>query len=367
MTVNRKYDVIVVGAGPGGSLASLLCAQAGFKTLMIEKKRLPRDKVCSGMVMGAWAKNLIEEHFGTIPEEILTQPKYLSGNMFHVPGMQPKSLEWHTPIAWRLDLDSWLTEKAVAEDVDVWDRTRLVSVLNTNGKVNLSIDRGNASVELECSHMIGADGAASRTRKCLFPKLSVKYTTPLRECYRGALDLKKDYIHWFFPKLQPRPRFNVNHKGEVFLIEGSGIKELRPEINTILAQYGFDPNKKPVWRDGCVEPVLHEALISGSFVPVKGNVLLVGDAAGLILPITFEGIGTALKSGKMAAEAIKAVSNKKKETADQYLEKIQPIVQAIGHLVHVNKKAEKEAAGNKEKILDALVRAYEETLKLQQP
>ena len=361
----QKYDIIVVGAGPGGSLASKLCAKAGFRTLLLEKKNLPRDKVCSGMVMGAWAKNLIEEHFGTIPEHILTTPKYLSGNMFHVPGLSPKTIEWHTPIAWRRDLDSWLTEKAVAGGVEVWDRTRLRSILNADGKVKVLIDRGNESIELVCRYMIGADGASSRTRKSLFPNLSVKYTTPIRECYMGALDLEKDYIHWFFPKLKLRPRFNVNHKGDMFLIEGSGIKELRTEINTILAQYGFDPGSRPIWKDGCVEPLLHEDLISGAFVPAQGNVLLVGDAAGLILPITFEGIGTALKSGMFAAEAIKETSNTEKDLAGQYIDKIQPIIQAIRHLVSVNKKAEKEASGHNEKILDALVFAYGETLRIQ--
>lgn len=365
MGLIQKYDIIVVGAGPGGSLASKLCAKAGFRTLLLEKKKLPRDKVCSGMVMGAWAKNLIQEHFGTIPEQILTTPKNLSGNMFHIPGIPPKSLEWHTPIAWRRDLDSWLTEKAVAEGVEVWDRTRLRSILNADGKVKILIERGNESIELVCSHMIGADGASSRTRKSLFPNLSVKYTTPIRECYMGALDLEKDYIHWFFPKLKPRPRFNVNHKGDMFLIEGSGIKELRSDIDTILAQYGFDPDSKPIWKDGCVEPILHEDLISGAFVPAQGNVLLVGDAAGLILPITFEGIGTALKSGKLAAEAIKEMSNTERGPAGQYVDKIQPIIQAIRHLVAVNKDVAKTASGLKEKILDALVFAYGETLRIQ--
>lgn len=365
MRTNQNYDVIVVGAGPGGSLASKLCAKAGFKTLLLEKKRLPRDKVCSGMIMGSWAKNLIEENFGIIPEHILTTPKYLSGNMFHVPGMSPKSLEWHTPIAWRRDLDSWFTEKAVADGVELWDRARLRSILNADGKVRILVDRGNESIELACSHMIGADGATSRTRKFLYPKLPVKYTTPIRECYKGTLDLEKDYIHWFFPKLRLRPRFNINHKDDIFLIEGSGIKELRSDINTILAQYGFDPSSKPIWKDGCVEPVLHGDLISGSFAPAKGNVLLVGDAAGLILPISFEGIGTALRSAKFAAEAIIDVSGTKREAAGQYLEKIHPIIQAISHLVNVNKKAETEASGHKEIILDALVFAYGETLSIQ--
>lgn len=365
MGAKQKYDVIVVGAGPGGAMASKLCAQAGYKTLLLEKKKLPRDKVCSGMVMGAWAKNLIEENFGIIPEHILSTPKYLSGNMFHVPDMPPKSLEWHTPIAWRRDLDSWLTEKAVAAGVELWTRTKMRSISNPGKKIGLLADRGGEPIELECNYLIGADGASSQTRRCLFPKFPVKFTTPIRECYEGTLDLEKDYIHWFFPRLKPRPRFNVNHKNKTFLIEGSGIKELRSDITTILAQYGFKPGAKPVWMDGCMEPLLHEELISGAFVPAKKNVLLVGDAAGLILPITFEGIGTALKSAKAAAEVIIEAAGGKREVADQYLSRIQPIIEVIHHLVAVNKNVESEASSNKEKILDALVFAYGETLRVQ--
>jgi choline dehydrogenase-like flavoprotein len=50
---NERYpDVLVVGAGPGGSAAAKYCAEAGLKTILIEKKKIPRDKVCTGMIMG---------------------------------------------------------------------------------------------------------------------------------------------------------------------------------------------------------------------------------------------------------------------------------------------------------------------------
>ncbi|MDD1652720.1 MAG: FAD-dependent monooxygenase, partial [Methanomicrobiales archaeon] len=44
--MGRDYDVLVVGAGPGGATAGRLCAEAGLKTLLIEKERLPRYKAC---------------------------------------------------------------------------------------------------------------------------------------------------------------------------------------------------------------------------------------------------------------------------------------------------------------------------------
>ena len=57
----EKWDVIVVGAGPGGAAASKRCAEAGLWTLVLEKRALPRDKVCSGMIMGPWAQEIIRD------------------------------------------------------------------------------------------------------------------------------------------------------------------------------------------------------------------------------------------------------------------------------------------------------------------
>ena len=102
------YDVIVVGGGPGGAVAAQRCAQMGFRTLLIERRRLPRDKVCSGMVMGPWANEIIQQEFGEIPMEVLASPGHLAGHLIHVPGVGPQMIEYKTPLAWRKDLDFWM-------------------------------------------------------------------------------------------------------------------------------------------------------------------------------------------------------------------------------------------------------------------
>ena len=55
----EKRDVVVVGAGPSGSAAAKKCAQYGLRTLMLEKRQLPRNKICSGMIMGPVQHNQI--------------------------------------------------------------------------------------------------------------------------------------------------------------------------------------------------------------------------------------------------------------------------------------------------------------------
>ncbi len=358
------YDVIVVGGGPGGSVAAKRCAQSGLKTLLLERKKLPRDKVCSGMVMGPWANDIIQQEFGTIPQEILADPPLLSGHMMHVPGAQPQRIMCNTPLAWRKDLDFWMIQMAQEDGVEIWEGARVIEVNQKAGTCTVTMVEGKTPQELKSRFVIGADGGASAVRKSLFPLLKVQYSVPMRECYEGALDLEKDYFHWFFPKCRSRPRFGLNHKGDCFLIEGSGIKDLRNEINQILVKYGFNTKSKAIWKDGCLIPRLHEALISGFFSPAKGNIMLIGDAAGLLFPITFEGIGTALKSGILAAGSVARSINVGSEAAGIYLQELKPILEIIRSLDFWNKKLEQAATKRGAELSKALTAAYGETLKV---
>jgi flavin-dependent dehydrogenase len=358
------YDVIVVGGGPGGSVAAKRCAQSGLKTLLLERKKLPRDKVCSGMVMGPWANDIIQQEFGTIPLEILVDPYQLSGHMMHVPGTQPQRILCKTPLAWRKDLDFWMIQMAREDGVEIWEGAKVIEVSQKAGACTVTMMPGKTPQELKSRFVIGADGGASAVRKSLFPLLKVQYAVPMRECYNGALDLEKDYFHWFFPKCRSRPRFGLNHKGDCFLIEGSGIKELRNEINQILVKYGFNTKNKAIWKDGCLIPRLHEALLSGSFSPAKGNILLIGDAAGLLFPITFEGIGTALKSGILAADSVARSVKEGSKVAGIYLQEIKSILKTIRSLHSWNKILEQEATKGVADLSKALKAAYGETLKV---
>jgi flavin-dependent dehydrogenase len=269
-----------------------------------------------------------------------------------------------TPLAWRKDLDFWMIQMAREDGVEIWEGAKVIEVSQKAGACTVTMMPGKTPQELKSRFVIGADGGASAVRKSLFPLLKVQYAVPMRECYNGALDLEKDYFHWFFPKCRSRPRFGLNHKGDCFLIEGSGIKELRNEINQILVKYGFNTKNKAIWKDGCLIPRLHEALISGSFSPAKGNILLIGDAAGLLFPITFEGIGTALKSGILAADSVARSVKEGSKVAGIYLQEIKSILKTIRSLHSWNKILEQEATKGVADLSKALKAAYGETLKV---
>ena len=366
MNDSQFFDVIVVGAGPGGAAAAKRCAERGLNTLLIEKKELPRDKVCSGMIMGQWALEIIQQEFGDIPPSVLTDPPLLSGHRFYVGDAAVQTLKWPTALSWRKDLDFWMVQGAVKSGVILREGVRVSGIETENGGCQVILKKEGKTENLHARFVVGADGAASVVRRSIFPKLKVRFSGPIRECYGGSLDLPKDIFHWFFPKSLPRPRFNVNHKDDVFLIEGSGLSELRGEIGKTLSPYGFAPDTQPIWKDGCTIALLHDDLLSGAFKPADRNVLLIGDAGGLILPITFEGIGSALRSGIQASDAIIKHFDDETQAASSYLRSLEPILETIGRLCKVQDALKVASDGGQDLLAKALRDAYRETLTIQE-
>jgi flavin-dependent dehydrogenase len=358
----NTFDVIVVGAGPGGSIAAKKCAQSGLNTLLLDKRRLPREKVCSGMIMGTWAHEVIDEEFGGIPQDVLADPCLLSGQMIHLPGEEPHIVAWRTELTWRKVLDEWMNQQAKKAGVRLWENARVIGITQSDKECTVFFEKGNEKRQVLTKFVVGADGAASSVRKSICPELKPHYWAPVRECYKGALDLDRNYYHWFFPDSRLRPRFGLHHKEGYYLIEGSGIREKKEAIQEILAGYGFKPELEPEWKDGCMVASLHEPLFSGHFVPAKGNILLIGDAAGLVFPISFEGIGAALKSGSMAADSIAEAMNSGKDAAGRYLLEIQSILGVLRRLFALSTALESSLDKGAKASANEIAKAYEATL-----
>jgi menaquinone-9 beta-reductase len=71
-------DVLLVGAGPAGVTAAKELVKNGYRVTVIERKKLPRYKICSGLILDR-AQDLLAEHFDTPPDDVFCNPAFLKG------------------------------------------------------------------------------------------------------------------------------------------------------------------------------------------------------------------------------------------------------------------------------------------------
>lgn len=360
-------DVVVVGAGPAGSAAAKRCAEYGLDTLVLEKRILPRDKVCSGMIMGPVAHTLVKQEFGDLPDTVLTQPNHLIGFAFHVPGVGIQKIDNFTPLTWRRNLDYWMNQQAEAKGAKILPSARFIGFRQREHSFTVEFEKGGQRDKIETRFIIGADGTRSEVRKLLFPDLITYYTHVYQECYQGELNLDKRYLHWFFP-LELNGGFSIHQKDSLIVVDFGGnvgmVKQVMAWTKNFLSQnYHFDFRQKPISRDGCVELFLWQGLFSGSFLPAKGNVLLVGDAAGIRLPVSGEGIGTALKSGLLAADSISRAIESGVEPDKYYLNGVDVILTEFRQIAPQFKRINDERKSGASSLPKVLAEAYRETLR----
>src|SRR5512136_1738942 len=109
------YDVVVVGAGPGGSTAARFCAQAGLKTLLIEKEKMPRYKACGGC-LSLKAVNLLGLDLNPVLERMIYKVKFSYRLKVSF------SIEWKQPIGlmvMRDRFDQFLVKQALEKGAGV--------------------------------------------------------------------------------------------------------------------------------------------------------------------------------------------------------------------------------------------------------
>ena len=331
------YDVVVVGAGPAGISGAKRCAEAGLKTLLLEKERLPRKKACDGE-LNPRTQEIIQGEYGKIPESILCVPPTLDGLIFYMPdGSPPAKYEFSMPWLWRHELDYWMCQKAVEKGVELRESAPFVGSRPKKGGYVVSYGERRSEKTVECRFIIGADGCASRVRQSIFPDLNLRYFYQAQEHFQHGTDLDRRFIHEFimFEGLKAYTMISTYHKDDLYIIsyltDARGqMKAFKSAVHDFLAKnHAFDPGQPPVWSVGCVEPIFGDVLASYRFRPAKDNVLLTGDAAGLMFPATLEGIGPAARSGLFAAESCKEAMEAGKPAGPIYLEKIEPLISLI--------------------------------------
>ena len=356
--MGSEYDVVVVGAGPGGSAAAKRCAEGGLRVLLLEKHGLPRHKVCGGWLMGSFTQNIVAREFGTVPEHVFNDPPYISGFLLHAPDGRRERVEGKIPQAWRKNLDCWMNQRAVEAGVELWDGARVTGVVEAADGCSLRVVRGGEEQGLKARFVIGSDGCKSVVRGCLYPDLRPASLQSFQHWYRGPLKgLEREYLHEFFYQDEHQDAigvvlgslFEVGYKEDLFYIGFSTTpgrwRESMQRARQVLAEHhGFDSSKEPLWVDSSIAPELHLNLIDGSFPPARGNILLVGDAAGLMDLREGGGIGLAVYTGVLAADGVVKAGREGGRAEGHYLEAIKGVISMVEgmHSAHMEARGRLE-------------------------
>lgn len=312
----NPYDVIVIGAGPAGSLAAYRLAVAGWSVLLLDKARFPRRKVCGG--------GLTERARKEIPFDISpVVHQTITWGYLGFRGRQVCRIDGQQPIAHLIDrttFDDFLRQKAVEVGAQWHEGERLRTIRQTRHQVTVQTDQAS----YQARFAIGADGVHSQVAR----QLGLLTSSPTSLATEARLALPADRqgsrtdgitfdfgtlpwgYGWIFPK---RDHLNVG----VFR-NWPGHRTDRQHLLRFIRQHpGLDESQ-------ILDIRAYPGPSGGMRGPRhQGRVLLVGDAAQLADPWLGEGIGYALASARMAAEALLASAGTDAPDLSPYSQRIE--------------------------------------------
>jgi menaquinone-9 beta-reductase len=310
-----RFDVVVAGAGPAGSVAALVLARGGARVALVDKADFPRDKACGDLV-GPRGVGLLDELGVPVPDagqgaDLLAVGP--SGHRSRLPAFPGRSYPGHGVVVPRVVLDDALRAAAVAAGA-VPVRARISGVdAEPGGPVRALL--ASDGRRFEGDSFIAADGALSpvaRLAGLLDPDTAlwgfairayIPAEVPLPLLV--LLDAAPWHIYpgygWLFPGEAGRANVGIG--------VGMGTRRRQASLRADLASFCA-----MLRRSGDLSAGADYGEITGGWLrmggtgtpPAARNVLLAGDAAGLINPLQGEGIGPGMVSGRLAAECLLA-------------------------------------------------------------
>jgi geranylgeranyl reductase family protein len=306
-------DVAIIGAGPAGSVLAYYLGREGFRIILIDKDKFPRNQVCAGSLPVKIAK-IIPFDIGSIVEKTISEVTLTHSLENGYWRFSPKPLLYTVS---REKLDYFMVQKAISAGV-VFSEGRKIDKLSLEG------DAWAARIDdkiVKASVLVGADGVNSVVAKKLFltPSnhfhMGLQYEVPIQILknpkYPELLDRGiildwgsfEDSYAWIVPK---------NETASVGIQGPNEIgKELKEYLDNFLRHYGVSPKNLTIM--GHLMPHRTEEN------PISAErALLIGDAAGLVNFWTGQGIFYAIKSARFAAVIIRAFLKGELTSLDGY-------------------------------------------------
>lgn len=291
----RTVDVVVVGGGPAGSTCAWQLRRAGLDVIVLDRAAFPRTKLCAGWVTPQALEDL-ELGDGDYPRGIVTFDRlHVHWKLF---GARPPTCQHSVR---RYEFDDFLLRRSGAHVVQ-------------HKANNIRVDGDTYVVDetYRCRYIVGAGGTSCPVYRQLFheacPRNPGLQTATLEQefaydwsdpdCHLWFFDDGLPGYSWYVPKANGYVNVGIGGMAVQLKRRDGHLRDYWQKFTARLDRLGlvqardYDPSGYSYY------------LRDDGICPRKGNAFLVGDAAGLATVDLCEGIGPAIRSGRLAAESI---------------------------------------------------------------
>ena len=327
--------VLVVGAGPGGSITGYLLAEKGFDVTIVERKSEPEKPVICGEF---FPDKELAGQFIPKGEALDLSYKFLreehimakhSGMEIEFEGVS-KISKLGVYIIDRHAFVGEIIKAALEQGAELLTKTSFIGGHMNNGKITAKLRRSNNVLTEEFDYIIGADAYPSLVAKSFglphqLPRNDVAQTITVR---MKNVDYNNGLIYLLFsPEIAPRayawifPSKNFYNVGVGLILEDKNMS-MQYYLKKFLESKTYFKDAK------IVSQYLGKPLPVGGInpKPAKEKVILVGDAAWLVVPTNGGGINNALVSGILAA---KSIAHNSEDAHEIYLRNLRDILGSL--------------------------------------
>ena len=316
-----SHDIIVVGGGPAGFLAARKAAENGVEALLLEKEKILGKKVCAEAISGTGLRDceltsrdfIVNEISGTrifAPDE--TRNVEVSGELMGGYG------------GYVLDKRKYLESLADAAKnagAEIRLGTNVVDIQRSEGSVKTIVKENDSTQTLDSKIVIGCDGFNSMVARKFFDISMMEFITCIQYKLEGCKIENERLLEFYLGNdVAPRGYLWAFPKGKGLANVGVGVrgKPAKPYLDKFLQRHPerFGTSK-------ILEVAGAPVVVSGQLdKQVSDNVMICGEAAGHVIPLTGAGIHAGAVAGRIAgrvaAEAIQE-NNLNEKKLSQYV------------------------------------------------
>ena len=295
------YDIAVVGAGPAGAVFAKEIAEARseLNIILIDGQSPDSAKPCGGL-LAPDAQKLLARFDLALPKSVLEDPQIFAVETIDIDQKLVRYYQRHYLNMDRYAFDRWLLS-LVPPHVTVC-RGRCLEIKKEGDLYNLLIKNGETEAHVSAKALVGADGGGSVVRRAFFKPMRVQYVA-IQQWFENKGQRLPYYSCIFDAKTSDSCSWTI-HKGNHVIFGGAfekrGCRRAFDEQKARLEAFLGNSFGEAVKTEACL---VSSPRAMKDFCTGESGVFLLGEAAGFISASSFEGLSSAMYSGKILADA----------------------------------------------------------------